>query len=67
MRLHEVERGDGLLSQILIRFLSLVSGMRLPDAARVALYHKLFSGDSISAWKHAAMRGKAPGASESRN
>lgn len=59
MRLHEVERGDGLLSQILIRFISLVSGMRLPDAARVALYHKSFSGDSLNAWTHAAMRGES--------
>jgi uncharacterized peroxidase-related enzyme len=59
MRLHEVERGDGLISQLLIRFLSLVSGMRLPDAARVALYHKQFSGDAMSAWTHAAMRGES--------
>jgi uncharacterized peroxidase-related enzyme len=59
MRLHEVERGDGLISQILIRFLSLVSGMRLPDAARVALYHKPFSGDAMSAWPHGAMRGES--------
>lgn len=59
MRLHEVERGDGLVSQILIRFISLVSGMRLPDAARVAFYHKQFSGDSMSAWTHAAMRGES--------
>lgn len=59
MRLHEVERGDSLISQILFRFLSLVSGMRLPDAARVAFYHKQFSGDSMSAWTHAAMRGES--------
>ena len=59
MRLHEVERGDSLISQILIRFLSLVSGMRLPDAARVAFYHKQFGGDSMSAWTHAAMRGES--------
>ncbi|GHO90209.1 hypothetical protein KSF_002570 [Reticulibacter mediterranei] len=59
MRLHEVERGDGLISQLLIRFLSWMSGMRLPDAARVAFYHKQFSGDSMSAWTHAAMRGES--------
>ena len=59
MRLHEVERGDGPISQLLIRFPSLVSGMRLPDAARVAFYHKQFSGDSMSAWTHAAMRGES--------
>ncbi|WP_207229216.1 hypothetical protein [Ktedonosporobacter rubrisoli] len=59
MRLHEVERGDDLFSQILISFLSLISGMRLPDAARFAFYHKQFSGNSMSAWTHAAMRGKS--------
>lgn len=59
MRLHEVERGDGLISQILIRFISLVSGMRLPDAARATLYHKKFFGDPMSFWTHAAMRGES--------
>lgn len=59
MRLHEVERGDGLRSQILIRFLSLVSGMRLPDAARFAFYYKQFSGDAMSEWTHVAMRGES--------
>jgi uncharacterized peroxidase-related enzyme len=59
MRLHEVERGDSLLSQILIHILSLMSGMRLPDAARVAFYHKQFSGDAMSTWTHAAMRGES--------
>jgi uncharacterized peroxidase-related enzyme len=59
MRLHEVERGDNLISQLLIRFLSLMSGMPLPDAARVAFYHKQFSGNSMSFWTHAAMRGES--------
>ena len=59
MRLHEVERGDNLISRLFIRFLSLMSGMRLPDAARVAFYHKQFYGDSMSFWTHAAMRGES--------
>lgn len=59
MRLHEVERGDDLSSRLLIRFLSLLSGMRLPDAARVAFYHTQFSGGSLSSWTHAAMRGES--------
>lgn len=59
MRLHEVERGDDLSSRLLIRFLSLISGMRLPDAARVAFYHTPFSGGSLISWTHAAMRGES--------
>jgi uncharacterized peroxidase-related enzyme len=59
MRLHEVERGDDRSSRLLIRFLSLISGMRLPDAARVAFYYTQFSGDSLSSWTHAAMRGES--------
>ena len=57
MRLPEIERGDGLLSRFLIRLISLMSGMRLPDAARIVLYHKKFYGDPASGWTHAAMRG----------
>jgi len=57
MRLPEIERGDGLLWRFLIRLISLMSGMRLPDAARIVLYHKQFYGDPASAWTHAAMRG----------
>ena len=45
MRLHEVERGDGPFWRLLIRFIFLMSGMRLPDAARVVFYHKEFFGD----------------------
>jgi hypothetical protein len=42
MRLPEIERGDGLKTRLLIRLISTMSGMRLPDAARVAFYHREF-------------------------
>ncbi len=57
MRLPEIDRGDGLGSRLLIGFISTVSGMRLPDAARVAFYHKHFFGRPMGAWTQAAMRG----------
>jgi uncharacterized peroxidase-related enzyme len=57
MRLREVERGDRLVWRLLIWFISLVSGMRLPDAARIVLYHRQFFGDPMSRWTHMAMRG----------
>jgi uncharacterized peroxidase-related enzyme len=57
MRLHEIERGDGLFNRLLIGFISLVSRMRLPDAARVAFYHKDFFASPMGAWTQAAMRG----------
>jgi uncharacterized peroxidase-related enzyme len=57
MRLPEIDRGDGFASRLLIRFISVVSGMRLPDAARVALYHKNFFGTPMGAWTQATMRG----------
>ena len=56
MRLGEVERGDSLASRWLIRFISTVSRMRLPDAARVAFYHRDF-GRPLGTWTQAAMRG----------
>lgn len=31
MRLPEIERGDGFINRLLIRFISMVSGMRLLD------------------------------------
>ena len=40
MRLSEIERGDGFANRLLIRFISMASGMR--RSARVALYHKKF-------------------------
>jgi uncharacterized peroxidase-related enzyme len=57
MRLREIDHGDTLANRLLIRFISLVSGMRLPDAARVAFYHKNFFGVPMGAWTQAAMRG----------
>ena len=60
MRLPEIERGDGLANRLLIGFISIVSGMRLPDAARVAFYHREFFGTPMGAWTQAAMRGPSP-------
>jgi uncharacterized peroxidase-related enzyme len=60
MRLPEIERGDGVASRLLISFISMVSGMRLPDAARVAFYHSDFFGVPMGAWTQAAMRGPSP-------
>jgi uncharacterized peroxidase-related enzyme len=57
MRLPEIERGDGLANRLLIRFVSMASRMRLPDAARVAFYHKDFFGKPMGTWTQAAMRG----------
>jgi uncharacterized peroxidase-related enzyme len=57
MRLREIDKGDSVVSRLLISFISLVSGMRLPDAARVAFYHKEFFSTPMGAWTQAAMRG----------
>jgi uncharacterized peroxidase-related enzyme len=57
MRLSEIDGGDTLANRLLFGFISLVSGMRLPDAARVAFYHKNFFGAPMGAWTQAAMRG----------
>jgi AhpD family alkylhydroperoxidase len=59
VRLHEVERGDGPFWPILIRLISLMSGMRLPDAVRAGFYHKDFFADPMSLWTHTAMRGES--------
>ncbi|HUI69298.1 MAG TPA: hypothetical protein VL354_02180 [Spirochaetia bacterium] len=56
MRLREVERGDSFANRALIRFISMAMRMRLPDAARVAFYHRDF-GKPLSAWTQATMRG----------
>jgi uncharacterized peroxidase-related enzyme len=60
MRLPEIDRGDTFTHRLLIGFISMVSRMRLPDAARVAFYHKEFFGTPMGAWTHAAMRGPSP-------
>jgi AhpD family alkylhydroperoxidase len=57
MRLPEIDRGDGLTNRLLIAFISIVSGTQLPDAARVAFYHKNFFGTPMGAWTQATMRG----------
>ena len=57
MRLPEVERGDSLRSRTLIGIISVALGVRLPDAARVAFYHKDFVGSTLGAWTQRAMRG----------
>jgi AhpD family alkylhydroperoxidase len=57
MRLPEIDRSDDFTNRLLIGFISIVSGMRLPDAARVAFYHKNFFGAPMGAWTQAAMRG----------
>ena len=59
MRLHEVERGGTLGTRLLFKFISMVSGMRLPDAARIVMYYKGFYGDPMTAWTHPAMRGES--------
>ena len=60
MRLREIDRGDGFVNSLLIGFISTVSRMRLPDAARVAFYHKEFFGVPMGVWTQAAMRGPSP-------
>ena len=57
MRLAEIDRGDTFGHRTLIGFISLVSGMRLPDAARVAFYHQEFLDGTLGSWTHAVMRG----------
>ena len=57
MRLPEVEHGDTIRAKTLIRLISAMSGMRLPDAARVAFYDKKFVGPVFGAWTQRAMRG----------
>ena len=57
MRLSEIERGDSLGHRALIGMISMVAGMRLPDAARVAFYHQEFVGKALGRWTQATMRG----------
>lgn len=59
MRLKEVERGDTFFNRMLIPFISFVSGMRLPDAARAVFFHEDFFGAPMSAWTQGAMRGES--------
>lgn len=57
MRLPEIERGDTLRHRALIAMISRVSGMRLPDAARVAFYDQHFAGPALGEWTQRTMRG----------
>jgi AhpD family alkylhydroperoxidase len=57
MRLLGIDRGDSVKNHRLIRFISTVSRMRLPDPARVAFYHKNFFSPPLGARTQAAMRG----------
>ena len=59
MRLKKVEQGEGLFRKLLIIFISIVSGMRLPDAARIVMYHRDFYGKPMTMWTQAAMRGES--------
>jgi uncharacterized peroxidase-related enzyme len=59
MRLSKVEKGDGFFHALLFRFISMVSGMRLPDAARIVMYHEDFYGKPMTTWTQAAMRGES--------
>ena len=57
MRLPEIERGDTLRHRAMIGMISRLSGMRLPDAARVALYDRDFAGPTLGEWTQRTMRG----------
>lgn len=57
MRLPEVERGDTLRHRMLIAMISRLSGLRLPDAARVAFYRNDFAGPTLGTWTQRTMRG----------
>jgi len=59
MRLQEVARGDKVSTRLLFNFISFVSGMRLPDAARIVMYDKTFYGEPMTAWTHPVMRGES--------
>jgi uncharacterized peroxidase-related enzyme len=59
MRLRQVEKGNGFFQALLIRFISIVAGMRLPDAARIVMYHQDFYGKPMTTWTQAAMRGES--------
>lgn len=59
MRLPEVDRGDSLRHRALIGMISRLTGIRLPDAARVAFYHREFAGPVLGAWTQRAMRGES--------
>jgi uncharacterized peroxidase-related enzyme len=57
MLLSEIDRDGRTNDRLLNRFISLASGVRLPDASRVAFKNKAFFGVSMGAWTQTAMRG----------
>lgn len=57
MRLPEIDRGDTLRHRAMIAMISRLTGLRLPDAARVAFYHQDFAGPVLGAWTQKTMRG----------
>lgn len=57
MRLPEVEAGGRWRTRLLIRVISLTTGVRLPDAARVALFDRDFISPSLGRWTQRVMRG----------
>ncbi len=59
MRIPEIDRGDSMRNRLLIRMITRFSGIRLPDAARVAFYHQDFAGPALGAWTQRAMRGSS--------
>ncbi|GAB3803101.1 hypothetical protein GCM10028798_21440 [Humibacter antri] len=59
MRLTEVDRGDTLRHRALIAMISRLTGIRLPDAARVAFYHRDFAGPVLGGWTQRAMRAES--------
>ncbi len=59
MRLSKVEKGDGFFQALLFKFISMVSGMRLPDAARIVMYHPDFYGKPMTIWTQVTMRGES--------
>jgi hypothetical protein len=67
MRLPEIDRGDGVFNRLLIGFISLASGMRLPDAARVAFYHKDFLAPLSARGRRRQCAARAGGASANGN
>ncbi|PYI65489.1 hypothetical protein CVV68_18135 [Arthrobacter livingstonensis] len=57
MRLRDVERGGRWSTRLLIQFISMLSGVRLPDAARVAFYDRDFISPGLGQWAQRTMRG----------
>ena len=57
MRLRTLDKGETVGHTLLFHFISLIAGVRLPDAARIVLYHKDFYGKAMASWTDQTMRG----------